>query len=155
MTQRLILTEEEKRDIQKMYGMINEQKLYTIGNMTPQDAESFVKKNGNGFFDVRVPNTENFDVMNYYDGGSSKTKLIQLSSMMGDVFMVDYLNNFTKGQIVTAQIKGPEGSKSSKYTVENDGYDKLTYSQSTMKKPGKYELTIDGDDKNKLIITVK
>ena len=157
MGQRIILSENEKRNIQKMYGIINEQNIniFDTGGRTQEEIEAFMKKNGGaGFFNNRTPNQEKFEVINNYDGGQSKSTLGKLLEMVGYSFLTSYYNSFKKGQVVKAIITGPKGSKSKTYTAENDGYGCLTIGLSKTE-PGNYKLTIDGDDKNSLDITVK
>jgi len=157
MGQRIILSENEKRNIQKMYGIINEQNIniFDTGGRTQEEIEAFMKKNGGaGFFDSKTPNPENFEVINNYDGGQSKSKIGKSMNIAGYSFLTNYYNSFKKGQVVKAIITGPKGSKSKTYTAENDGYGCLTIGLSKTE-PGNYKLTIDGDDKNSLDITVK
>ena len=85
MGQQIILSEEEKRNIQKMYGLINEQNIniFDTGGRTQEEIESFMKENGGaGFFNNRTPNQEKFEVINNYDGGQSKSTLGKLLEMV-------------------------------------------------------------------------
>ena len=169
MGQRLIISENERTNISKMYGLINEQetKMTFIDGNPPKLNNDW--SNGNGFFGITYSENGIIDsVLNYWNGGSAKSKRIDFNMLeelgipgnngrLDNSICFNYVteNKGNSNIEIKAVSSNGDNVTSSTYTLEKNGIYVTRFCITNLPQNSTITITTNGDNKNKLMVKTK
>ena len=169
MGQRLIITENERSHINKMYGLINEQEteMSFIDGNPPTQNKNWSK--GNGFFGITYAKNSIIDsVMNYWNGGNGKSRRMDFNMVeelgipgnngrLDSSICFNYVteNKGNSNIEIKAVSSNGDNVTSSTYTLEKDGIYVTRFCIITLPHNSTITITPNDDDKNKLVVKTK